>query len=130
MLEIGYGPIEINLADHCLFLGVIVVIVREGGCCNFDCGKRGWALELLFVNYSGVGVVFDGLLIAAQHKLGVSFGEIVLDHVVVTKLQSLPDVFQARFVFLQLVVDSCDQIVQHVILLVPNQAVPEQLLRR
>lgn len=48
---------------------------------------------------------------------------------VVAELQGLPDVLQTRLVFLQLVVDCSDQIVNQTVLLVGHQNMPKQLLR-
>ena len=49
---------------------------------------------LFFEDDDCVAIVLDGLIVAAQHELGVGLAEVVLDHVVITELQRLADVLQ------------------------------------
>lgn len=62
-------------------------------------------LNLFLVDNNGVGVIFDGLVVAAQHELGVGFAEVVFDHVIVAVLQGLADVFEGGLVLIEFVVD-------------------------
>lgn len=73
----------------------------------------------------GVGVVFNGLFVPAQHEFGVGLAEIVLDHVVVAKLQRLSNVFQRCLVLLQFIVDHRDEVVDQAVLFIRYQAVPQ-----
>lgn len=61
--------------------------------------------ELFLEDDDRVGEVFDCFVVATQHGFGVGLAEVVLDHVVIAELQSLPNILETGLVLLQFVVD-------------------------
>ena len=57
---------------------------------------RAICFDLLFEHDYCIGIIFDSLIIATQKDLCVCFAEVMFDHVIVTELKGLSDIFQAR----------------------------------
>jgi hypothetical protein len=75
-------------------------------------------LDLFFVDNNSIRVVLDGLIVATEHSLGISFAEVVFDHVIVGVLQGLADVLETRFELIQFVVDVRYEIVYQTVFFV------------
>lgn len=98
MFDVGDGPIKIDFIVHDLFLSVVLLLsIFLGWVVSFlpSCRLLPFSiLNLLLIDNDGVGVVLDGFIIPSQHEFSVSLGEVVFDHMIITKLKCFPDILE------------------------------------
>ena len=98
VLEVGDGAVEVDLVEHDLLLGVILLLgllllhTLETLLGRDSSLVIHVVLDLFLVDDDGIGVILDGFVVAPQHEFGVGLAEVVLYHVVVAVLQRLTDV--------------------------------------
>ena len=98
VFEVGDGAVEVDLIEHDLLLGVILLLgllllhTLQALLGRDSSLVIHVVLDLFLVYDDGVGVILDGFVVAPQHELGVGLAEVVLYHVVVAVLQRLTDV--------------------------------------
>ena len=98
LLNVDNSPIQVNLIEHRLFFLIVFVNLLL-----LDLPQRKFlqifltrfrlCFFLLFKHNNSIRIIFDGLIIPTQQSFGVGFTKIVFDHVIVTILKSLSDVF-------------------------------------
>lgn len=80
-----------------------------------------FALYLLFEDNYSICVIFDGFIIASEHKLSVGFGKIVFDHMIIAVLESFPYILEGRLILIELIVNGGYKIVDKAILFISYQ---------
>ena len=131
LFEVDDCPIEIDLVEHDLFFLIIIIkffFLQLKYYIFFGLFFRmRFIFYLLLINNNSIRIIFKSLLVPPQHHLSIRLTKIMLDHMIITILQSLTDILQTRFVLIQFIMNRRYQVVNQTILFIRNQTMTKQL---